>query len=135
MANKKPSDFPSSPSVIEAGGFSVTLNCPATTSARSGTPRLILSYPSALLSGLCLATNQANPAVASPVLVQIKRTNNAVVCGDSAIAQGSEQNFASFSGTGAYTSTLDFNTLCFSQTANPAPGTLNTSVTLQVQYP
>ena len=135
MVSSKPSDYTSPAIVLMAGSFSVTLSCQQTTSARSGTPRLKFIYPSALLSGLCLATNQADPAVASPVLVQIKRTNNAVVCGDSAIAQGSEQNFATFSGTGAYNSTLDFKTLYFSQTANPAPGPFTASVTLQVSYP
>ena len=136
MVNTKPSDFPSFSSLVEAGSFSVTLSCPPTTSARSGTPRLIFSYPSASLLNVCVATNQADPAVASPVTVVItRRINNNIICGDSAIDLSPDQNFASFNGSGAYISTLDYKTLYFSQTANPAPGLFTTSVTLQVSYP
>ena len=136
MVNTKPSDFPSFSSLVEAGSFSVTLSCPPTTSARSGTPRLIFSYPSASLLNVCVATNQADPAVASPVTVVItRRINNNIICGDSAIGPSPDQNFASFNGSGAYTSTLDYKTLYFSQAANPAPGPFTTSVTLQVSYP
>jgi type 1 fimbria pilin len=136
MVSSKPSDFPSFSSLVEAGSFSVTLSCPPTTSARSGTPRLIFSYPSASLLNVCVATNQADPAVASPVTVVItRRINNNIICGDSAIGPSPDQNFASFNGSGAYTSTLDYKTLYFSQAANPAPGPFTASVTLQVSYP
>ena len=135
MKKTNPSVFSSSSIVVFAGNFSVTLNCDATTSARSGIPRLILTYPSAIQGGLCVATNQADPAVASPVSVQIKRTNNSIVCGDSAIGLGSVQDFATFTNAAAYSSTLDFNTLYIAKTSNPAPGIFTTSVTLQVSYP
>jgi len=136
MAKTKPSDFFAALLLQPVGNFSVTLNCPSTTSARSGTPNLLLSYPSVkATNGLCFATNQANPAVASPVLVQIKRADNSIVCGDSAVGQGSVQNFATFTNAAAYSSTLSFVLNITSLNANPAPGVFTTSVTLQVQYP
>ena len=135
MADRQPSDFPSNASTSSAGSFSVTLSCPATTSARSGTPSLIFSVPTTFVAFTCSATNQADPAVASPVLAVIARSSdNTVVCGTSAIAS-SVQNFASFSGAGAYTSTLDFKTFYISPKANPGPGVFTASITLQVQYP
>jgi hypothetical protein len=135
MADRKPSDFPNVASVSRAGSFSVTLSCPPTTSARSGTPSLIFSYPTTFVAFTCSATNQADPAFASPVLAVITRlSDNTLVCGTSANSS-SVQNFASFNGTGAYTSTLDFNTSYISQKANPGPGVFTASITLQVQYP
>ena len=134
MADRQPSDFPSNASTSSAGSFSVTLSCPATTSARSGTPSLIFSYPTTFVAFNCSATNQADPAVASPVLALITRLDNRLVCGTSAISS-SVQNFASFDGTGGYTSTLDFKTFYISPKANPGPGVFTASITLQVQYP
>ena len=135
MADRKPSDFPNVASLSLAGSFSVTLGCPPTTSARSGTPSLIFSYPTTFVAFTCSATNQADPAVASPVLAVISRlSDNTLVCGTSAVSS-SVQNFASFNGTGAYTSTLDFKTFYISQKANPGPGVFTASITLQVQYP
>jgi len=136
MAKTKPSDFFAALVLQKVGDFSVTLNCPSTTSARSGIPRLQLTYPSVkATNGLCFANNQADPAVASPVLVQIKRAGNAIVCGDSAVGQGSVQDFATFTNAAAYSSTLGFELWITSLSKNPAPGVFTTSVTLQVQYP
>ena len=130
-----PSVFTAPNQTYLAGGFSVTLGCAATTSARTGTPSLKFAYPSSNSLGFCAATNQAASNVSSPVVVQIKGPNGAAVCGDSAIGTGTVHNFAAFSNANAYASTLNFDLFIASQNANPGPGIFNTAVTLEVNYP
>ena len=130
-----PSVFTAPNQTYLAGGFSVTLGCAATTSARTGTPSLKFAYPSSNSLGFCAATNQAASNVSSPVVVQIKGPNGAAVCGDSAIGTGTVHNFAAFSNANAYASTLNFTLFIASQNANPGPGIFNTAVTLEVNYP
>jgi hypothetical protein len=138
LTNKKPSDFSVDFQEHWAGSFSVILSCPVTAAARTGTPSLIFSYPSAYwpASSVCVATNQAPASVASPVVVVIKGLNNSKVCGDKAFGAGTVQAFADFANTHAqYTSALNFTTWIASETKNPAAGIFSTSVTLQVSYP
>jgi len=134
MAKTKPSDFFTALVFQKVGEFSVTLNCPSTTTARSGFPFLLLSYPSVIAGGLCVASNQADPTVASPVLVHIKKSSNEIVCG-SEITPGNSQPFDRFTNALEYSSTLSFVLSMTSLQANPNPGVFTTSVTLQVQYP
>ena len=135
MPNTSQEIFGTRPAVfLSATIFSVTLSCQETTTARSGTPKLIFSFPSEL-NTLCGPTNQAALAVASSVKVVIRSSQTgSFVCGDSAINQTIE-SFADFNGTGPYTSTLNYSVGFENDKTQPTPGLFSASLVLEVQYP